>query len=178
MKYGELTLGQVEAIVNKLGGMDGVRRFLTGALMVKSNNIYTVFVDYEMSVEELVRLGHYDWVNNNITSAHFPVQRRGKAKVAVELINFDRSIGFEETLSEMDKMDYRSAEIRELLTFGAKYQDVQREFPIIAFGSVWRHPGGSRYVLCLYGDGSGRGLFLYELKDDWHKYYRFAAIRK
>ncbi len=32
MKYGELTLGQIEAIVNKLGGMDGVRRFLSGEL--------------------------------------------------------------------------------------------------------------------------------------------------
>lgn len=35
MKYGELNLGQVEAIVNKLGGMEGVRRFLSGELVVK-----------------------------------------------------------------------------------------------------------------------------------------------
>ncbi|MBI2099358.1 hypothetical protein HYT45_03025 [Candidatus Uhrbacteria bacterium] len=36
MKYGELTLGQVEAIVNKLGGMEGVSRFLRGELEVKA----------------------------------------------------------------------------------------------------------------------------------------------
>lgn len=35
MKYGELTLGQVEAIVNNLGGMEGVRRFLSGELVIK-----------------------------------------------------------------------------------------------------------------------------------------------
>jgi len=35
MKYGELTLGQTEAIVNKLGGMEGVKRFLSGELVVK-----------------------------------------------------------------------------------------------------------------------------------------------
>jgi len=35
MKYGELNLGQVEAVVNKLGGMDGVRRLLSGELVVK-----------------------------------------------------------------------------------------------------------------------------------------------
>lgn len=29
MKYGELNLGQVEAVVNKLGGMEGVKRFLS-----------------------------------------------------------------------------------------------------------------------------------------------------
>lgn len=35
MKYGELNFGQVEAMVNKLGGMDGVHRFLSGELVVK-----------------------------------------------------------------------------------------------------------------------------------------------
>jgi len=34
MKYGELNLGQVEAIVNKLGGMDGAQRLLRGELTV------------------------------------------------------------------------------------------------------------------------------------------------
>ncbi len=34
MKYGELNLGQIEAIVNKLGGMDGAQRFLRGELSV------------------------------------------------------------------------------------------------------------------------------------------------
>lgn len=34
MKYSELNLGQVEAIVNKLGGMDGVQRFLRGEITV------------------------------------------------------------------------------------------------------------------------------------------------
>ena len=34
MKYGELTLGQMEVIVNKLGGMEGVKRFLAGELNV------------------------------------------------------------------------------------------------------------------------------------------------
>jgi hypothetical protein len=35
-KYNELTFGQAEAIVNKLGGMEGVRRFLSGELIVSS----------------------------------------------------------------------------------------------------------------------------------------------
>lgn len=30
MKYNELSLGQIEAVVNKLGGMDGVQRLLAG----------------------------------------------------------------------------------------------------------------------------------------------------
>ena len=39
MKYGNLTLGQVEAIVNKLGGVDGVQRFLRGDLMVFAKSV-------------------------------------------------------------------------------------------------------------------------------------------
>jgi len=35
MKYGEITLGQVEAIINKLGGMKGVKLFLSGELVIK-----------------------------------------------------------------------------------------------------------------------------------------------
>lgn len=34
MKYGELTLGQIEALVNKVGGMEGVQRILTDATEV------------------------------------------------------------------------------------------------------------------------------------------------
>lgn len=36
MKYGELNLGQIEAIVNKLGGMEGAMRFLRGELVVNA----------------------------------------------------------------------------------------------------------------------------------------------
>lgn len=50
MKYGELNLGQVEAIVNKLGGMDGVRRFLSGELVVKEP-------DYKWKVWKTIKLG-------------------------------------------------------------------------------------------------------------------------
>jgi len=35
MKYGDLTLGQIEAIGNKLGGPEGIRRFLAGELVVR-----------------------------------------------------------------------------------------------------------------------------------------------
>ena len=38
MKYGELTLGHVEAVVNKLGGMEGVQKFLSGELTVSETN--------------------------------------------------------------------------------------------------------------------------------------------
>src|SRR3989338_3685971 len=40
MKYGELNLGQIEASVNKLGGMDGALRFLSGETAVKDADFF------------------------------------------------------------------------------------------------------------------------------------------
>ena len=37
MKYSNLSLGRIEAIVNRLGGMDGVERFLRGELVVSES---------------------------------------------------------------------------------------------------------------------------------------------
>ena len=50
MKYEELNLGQVKAIVNKLGGMDGVRRFLSGETVVKA-------IEQSFAVRKTIKLG-------------------------------------------------------------------------------------------------------------------------
>ncbi|MBU3934678.1 hypothetical protein KKC00_01805 [Patescibacteria group bacterium] len=50
MKYNDWTLGQVEAVFNKLGGDDGVRRFLAGELVVKP-------VQPELKVFKTIKLG-------------------------------------------------------------------------------------------------------------------------
>ena len=52
MKYGELNLGQVEAIVNKLGGMEGVQRFLSGEFVVK-------MVERSFTIWKTITLGAY-----------------------------------------------------------------------------------------------------------------------
>jgi len=50
MKYGELNLGQVEAVVNKLGGMEGVKRFLAGETMAKET-------EHEFDIWKTIKLG-------------------------------------------------------------------------------------------------------------------------
>ena len=54
MKYGGLNLGQVEAIVNKLGGMDGVRRFLAGELVAKvAERTFAIWKTIKLGVKGL-----------------------------------------------------------------------------------------------------------------------------
>ena len=141
--------------------------------------VYTILVDYAVSVEELLKLGKYDWSNSDITSEHFPTKRTGgKVETKVELVHFGRNISSDEALKELDKMGYRPAEAHELLAFGAKYPDVQREFPIVALGSVWRSSLGCRSVVCLYENTAERDAALCWLEGDWGDGWRFAAVRK
>jgi len=54
MKYGELTLGQIEALVNKVGGMDGVQDILSGLSVVVKKSVAV-----GSSLKNMIALGHY-----------------------------------------------------------------------------------------------------------------------
>lgn len=136
-------------------------------------NSYQLIVDYDRSVEDGTIAGYYDWSNPDINSHNFPIGRWGKFKIVVRLIFFRRNISNAEALSELDKMGYRPANIAELLAFGEKFPDVQREFSVIAIGSVY---GGS--VACLTGRVSRRDLLLSPIGAVWNTNFRFAAVHK
>lgn len=73
MKYGKLTMGQVEAIVNKLGGMDGVKRLLSGELAISARCKFGVWKtiklggletadDFRRALSDGFQFG--EWVND------------------------------------------------------------------------------------------------------------------
>jgi hypothetical protein len=140
--------------------------------------IYTVFVDYSMSIEEMVRLGGYG-SNKKITTKYFPTTRTGRASLEIELIHFDR-VSFEDAIYKMNNMGYRPAELHELLAFGQTFpnvQHVQREFSIFALGSVCRHPLGA-FVVALDRSGSKRKLSTCRFDSGLSNYEFVAVVRK
>lgn len=139
---------------------------------------FSLHVNYGRKIEDAVKDGKYDWSNSDITSKNFPTTRKGTADVVLHLIHFDRDIESDDAIAEMDKMGLRPAETHELLALGAAQPDLQREFPIIALGSVWQGRVGYRCVPCLYRGGSERGLGLLWFGFGWHAYCRFAAVPK
>ena len=141
-------------------------------------SVYWIRVNYAMSVKEMVKLGNYDWANSDINTRNFPTTRTGKADIEVELLHFNRKISSGDALKEIDKLGYRAAELHEFLAFGAKYPDVQREFPIIELGSVWRRSDGYCSVASLFRDGLERYLDFGSLGSIWLDCCRFAAVRK
>ncbi|MDP2946269.1 MAG: hypothetical protein Q8N61_02345 [bacterium] len=143
-----------------------------------AGNTYPLSVNYDLPVEGAVKLGQYDWANGDITGKNFPTTRTGKAEVVVELIHFNRVISTKDAQRELDQRGYRPAELHELLAFGEKYPELQRQFPIVAPGSVWQYRVGDRRVPYLRRHGSRRSLNLSWIGHDWHELCRFAAVRK
>lgn len=139
---------------------------------------YTIPINYDRSVEEGIKAGKYDWKNSDITSEHFPSQEIGTIEGPVELFHFSKDMETDGVLAELDKKGYRAATLKELLALGEKCPDLQREFSIIALGSVWRNPYGGRHCACLDRGGSGRRLNLGWIGNRWSDLCRFAAVRK
>ncbi|MEK7078409.1 MAG: hypothetical protein AAB911_02465 [Patescibacteria group bacterium] len=159
-----------------------LQRVLREALMPipieQEKNVFPVTVDYTRTLSDMISAGHYDSVNDDITADHFPVSGEGVVEVKLELVHFDRVMESDDVLKELDKDGLRPATLAELLAFGAKYPDIQRQFPIIALGAVWQNRRGYRSVPALWGSSIGRFLDLHYFDDGWDGYYRFLAVLK
>lgn len=101
----------------------------------------------------------------------------GTKKVITELVHFNCYMELEDVLRELDKRGLRPATIEELLAFGAKYPELQKQFLVAAIGPISRHPDG-RGVPYLWGNSDKRHLYLGWFGDGWGDDCRFLAVRK
>lgn len=174
--------------VKALGGNDShwdriltdkkLRQQIAELIAGSGRQLFTVVVDYGQPLAEMIAMGKYDFANSDINADHFPVSGEGQQEVAVELFHFNKSISSEKAIAEMDAVGYRPAILPELLALGASQPELQRQFPIVALGSVWQGPDGSRSVACLYRSYAERSLYLRWFGYGWNDVYRFAAVRK
>lgn len=149
--------------------------------VVDTANEIKLTIDYTKTVEQAVTDGDYDWKNGDINAKNFPVSPEmvgKKAEVSAKLFHFNRDISSEDVVSEMDKAGYRPATLMELLVLGFLFPKLQRQFPIVALGSVWRDGDDDRWVPCLYVGNSRRGLNLGWLDSNWDACCRFLGVRK
>lgn len=159
-----------------------LRRYLQNAIEGRfesvATNVFRVMINYDLSVEDAVKAGKYDWKDNNILSKNFPSKREGMIEAEIILVHFNCDMDSDDALRELNKQGLRPAELPELTAFGAKYPDVQRDFPIIALASVWQSPRGFRGVPYLCRDSGARFLSLFWFDSRWSSRCRFAALRK
>jgi hypothetical protein len=148
-------------------------------VMGVSVTLYLLTVDYRKSIEQMAAAGDYDGSTSpNITAQNFPATLKGTARVEVEIVHLNLYASTDEVMAELDRRGLRAATMAELLSFGAKYPDVQREFPIVALGSVWVDSSGYRLCGYLWSDGDGRYCGLDFIGNDWNSRDRFLAVRK
>jgi len=144
--------------------------------LLRTDNVYFVFVNFEINVTKAISLGCYKWVNRIVKFKNIQNEQKGEAVIVVELIHFNRVISTKEALYQINKARYRPAEFYELLAFGEKYPDVQRQFPIVALGSICQNQDGGYYVPVLDGSDSDRFLDMEWIERNWSKNHRFIVI--
>ncbi len=142
---------------------------------------YSVTINYDLSIQKMIQCGGYDCdsVSNYITAEDFPISGEGVHEVKLELVYFsDQWMGSDDVLQEFAKAGLEAARIEHLLAFGAKYPELQKQFTIIALGSVCWDPEG-HHVLGLDEFSNKRWLCFYPFDEvQWHPDHRFLAIRK
>jgi hypothetical protein len=140
-----------------------------------------ISVDYGRSLDQMIAAGNYDWKNDNITAKKFPVVGEGIVQYEAKLFHFDRTTQSQANVDAIKADDpanpWEPGKIEHLLSFGEKYPEEQRKYPIIALGSV-AGVNGDRSVPYLYRYDARRSLYLYWWGSDWYGSCRFLAVRK
>ena len=137
---------------------------------------FVLDLDPKVPLADRIRAGKYYYVDPAITPEHFTLTLSGKR----EVILFDPhgAVSSEEMIRRMKADHCVPATLDDCLVMGRQFPDRQCINPIVFLGMVWRGPGGYRHVPVLDDWFGGRGLYLYWFDDDWHDFYRFAAVRE
>ncbi|MEK7520272.1 MAG: hypothetical protein AAB581_03475 [Patescibacteria group bacterium] len=167
MKYGNFTLGQVEAVINKLGGEEGALRLLRDEVEIVVKAAKSAIA----SLTPLIKVRAFDWVNPDVTNERFPIPDR--LWNDYKEFHFGENVSSEEAVQRMQAEGYEPANSHELLLWeGWNGQNL-----VIALGSS-AQIGGERHVLCLSRYSARRGLGLFWWGHGWFADSRFLGVRK
>ena len=185
-------IGLVEDFAHKLAGNRGGKWAREGSLFLRQEPCWKdplaelgdtviIEVDYSLTLEQMVVAGHYDWKNDAITAKNFPVKGTGIVQFEARYFHFDKDASSEAAVEAIVGEDpanpWGPAQTEHTLSYGAKYPEEQRKFPIVGLGSSAR-VDGLRSVLCLSEVGSERDLGLGWWGGGWRRHCRFLAVRK
>ena len=152
-----------------------LRQQIAKLLVANLGEVYPLDV-FGHSINDLVKQGNYGWSNSDINDDNFQADEMHQSEVILK--HFDKDMSTEAVLKALDADGLRPATMSELLELGIRYPELQKQFPIVALGSVWQLPYGLRNVGYLYCYGGQRRLGLRWLDSDWGGHGRFAAVRK
>lgn len=150
---------------------DVFRKLLGLEQLQPAQNANIITVKSSLSLSELIKARRFDSTDNCITDKRFPTPDR--LWNDYKEFHFGENISSEKAVKQMRAEGYDPANSHELLLWNGW----NGENFVIALGSV-AQVSGSRRVLCLYRDGSGRSLGLRWWGGGWYAYDRFLAVRR
>lgn len=167
---------------------ENLRKFLrkepcwvTSTAQVAVEIARTLIIDSSKGFTTMIAECGNNWVNDDITEKRFPITSEDDGEWEYDLWDPKDSVSSLNAVERMKGDDKENpwlpARTAHLLAFGKINPDAQRKNPIVALGSVAR-VGGSRGVLCLGKDCSGRNLHLFWWDGGWGDRCRFLRVRK
>jgi hypothetical protein len=169
-------LGVLGDLLEKLNGKNG-KVWLDELLKFLRREPCWVKVAAETLLTDLITAGEYDWVHQDITEKNFPMPPNFVLGVEPKLFHFNRKISSENAIKEMEKEGYRPATIWDLLDYGVKNPEMQRQFPITALGSITMTGDRRKGRAALRGSDSERDATIFWGGYSWGDNFRFLAVR-
>jgi hypothetical protein len=121
-----------------LEGQNALARLIVD---VPADPTFRVTVDYSLTSQEMIAAGHYDEVDDRIDEWNFSIFGEGKVERELVLVRLNRTVNLLEAMAELDRRGLMPAKPGDLLALGAEFPDLQREFPIVLFNSLWLEEG-------------------------------------
>ena len=136
-------------------------------------------------LSELVRMGCYDFVDENIHKFAKPLAYELKSFSKLAFYRLKGMAYSQDILAVMKSFGHRPITCEELLSLGAEYPRLQEQFPVVALGSTMRDPE-SGAILCpaltsnavsptSISEGRHVRIFCFDLP--WSGSHRFPGTR-
>jgi hypothetical protein len=140
----------------------------------------TLSVDHSKPLRARIAAGRYTDLSKGILSES-PSRKNGRREYEARIFHFDEIIssqGAKKKIEQADKrLPWKVAPVDQLVALGNLLPHLQRQFPIVALGTVFKK-GPVPQVACLHhGDGLKRYIVLRWIGDDWCGDFAFLAIR-
>ncbi len=158
------------------GGSEGSGRAMTSEEIQKYYPIVyapvSISIDYNKSLENMIRDASYAKVDPFITSANFPLGGTGIVQTQVRLIRFGDpqcpggSISTQNVLQEIAKLGFEPAKIEQVVAF-ERQNELASNYAYVALGSSWVNPqDGSRYIPDFF-KYYGKEIGLRKMESSW-----------
>ncbi len=154
-KYAELNQGEIEAIVDKLGGMEGVKNFLSGKMELK-------FLEHIIDCDKDPLIPHDGWkVEQHIKGGQFTWNPEKVKLFLSEKQKDGKSIEGNKLRKELESKPVMNANLLDYLLDHPDLIPEEWKGKVVFFwGTIYRNSGGNlRVRYLIFGEGRwGQGL--------------------